>query len=143
MAEHISPEPHGQPPQKAASNPIIVGPGVGTVTTTILPPTPDPTAFDDAIARLKTEAEHQREIVSRGGIPTDDRMVVIRYRNHKGETTDRLILPMVMRFASTQWHPDRQWILEAWDVQKATARSFALKDILAWNPLPVHEGNHW
>jgi len=31
-----------------------------------------------------------------------------------------------------EWHPGRQWILDAWDLDKAVHRSFAMKDIKEW-----------
>lgn len=58
--------------------------------------------------------------------------VSIRYRNHRGEVSDRRIVPGSFRFASSEWHPEPQWLLDAHDLDKGAGRSFALKDVLEW-----------
>jgi hypothetical protein len=40
-------------------------------------------------------------------------VVIIRYTNYRGETADRRIVPICIRYGSTQWHPEPQWLLEA------------------------------
>lgn len=62
----------------------------------------------------------------------DDRAVRILYTNHRGETALRRIVPESIRFGSSEWHPEPQWLLEAMDEEKGAARSFAMKDIRAW-----------
>lgn len=59
-------------------------------------------------------------------------VVVIRYTNYRGKTADRRIVPILIRFDSTEWHPDEQWLLDAFDIDKGATRSFALKDVLQW-----------
>lgn len=59
-------------------------------------------------------------------------MVRILYTNYRGETNLRRIIPERIHFGSTEWHPARQWFLDAIDVEKNATRSFALKDIRAW-----------
>lgn len=51
------------------------------------------------------------------------------YRNWRGEIGTRKVRPMRIEFAATEWHPERQWLLIAWDEDKASERSFAIKDI--------------
>lgn len=58
--------------------------------------------------------------------------VRIRYTNHRGETAVRTIIPARLEFAANVWHQTPQWLLHAWDVEKDAARTFALKDVLAW-----------
>ena len=60
--------------------------------------------------------------------------IVIRYTNYKSETAVRRIIPLEIRFAATEWHPAEQWLLEAFDLDRNAQRSFAIKDILEWNP---------
>lgn len=60
------------------------------------------------------------------------RAVTIVYHNHRGETARRSIIPLGLRFAATGWHPQAQWLLEAYDVDKQAARSFAVADISVW-----------
>ncbi len=59
-------------------------------------------------------------------------IVTIRYRNYRGEVSDRNITPRSIRFGHTEWHPDNQWLLEVFDHDKWDERSFAMKDILSW-----------
>ena len=65
---------------------------------------------------------------------TDDKAkkVNILYKNWKGRTAVRCIVPKDLRFESSQWHPEVQWILHAYDVDEQAERSFACKSILAW-----------
>lgn len=58
--------------------------------------------------------------------------VEIVYTNYKGKTAIRKIIPNSIRFGSTSWHPEEQWLLSAHDVDKNAQRDFALKDIKAW-----------
>ena len=59
--------------------------------------------------------------------------VTIRYRNYKGETAWRRIVPQRIWFGSTRWHPESQWIMEAIDLDKNSLRSFALRDVLEFD----------
>ena len=67
-------------------------------------------------------------------IGTDPRtVVVIRYTNYKGEVALRRIVPRHIHFISTEWHPEPQWVMEAFDLDRGADRSFAIRDILDWN----------
>lgn len=59
---------------------------------------------------------------------------VIDYTNHRGERSLRVISPTFtpIFYGSTTWHPEEQWLLEAWDLEKGQLRTFAVKDIHAW-----------
>lgn len=59
--------------------------------------------------------------------------VKILYTNWKGETRERIILPISIEYKSTSWHKEEQWILIAMDIEKNEIRNFAIKDILKWN----------
>ena len=61
--------------------------------------------------------------------------VKIRYTNHRGETADRVIEPGDLFFGKSEWHPGRQWLLQAWDFGKGQLRTFAMKDVSAWEPV--------
>ena len=54
--------------------------------------------------------------------------VSLTYTNYRGETSVRRITPLGLRFASTEWHPEPQWLLIAYDHDKGENRNFALKD---------------
>jgi len=62
----------------------------------------------------------------------DDQVVSVVYTNYRGETAVRRIVPKSIWFGATDWHPTPGWLLDAYDVEKAAERSFALKDIKAW-----------
>jgi hypothetical protein len=51
--------------------------------------------------------------------------LTIIYTNWRGETAERSIVPIRPWFGSTEWHPEPQWLLTAFDVEKQAARDFA------------------
>jgi predicted DNA-binding transcriptional regulator YafY len=58
--------------------------------------------------------------------------VIIDYTNYRGERSLRRIIPKGIRFASSEFHPGEQWLLDAYDLDKQADRTFALKDIHGW-----------
>ena len=58
--------------------------------------------------------------------------VAIVYTNYKGITAVRHIVPDNIYFGKSEWHPEPQWLLLAYDIDRKADRSFALKDIRAW-----------
>lgn len=66
-------------------------------------------------------------------MPESERNVRILYTNHRGETRIRHILPERLYFGCTDWHPEPQWLLDAFDIDKNALRSFAMKDIQTWS----------
>lgn len=52
-----------------------------------------------------------------------------RYTNYRGETSVRSVDPVHIYFGATRWHPEQQWLLEAYDLAKDENRVFAMKDI--------------
>lgn len=64
---------------------------------------------------------------------TDSQLTVrILYTNYRGETAWRTIVPRCLTFAASEWHPEHQWVLKAFDVEKGAARDFVMKDIKEW-----------
>jgi len=61
-----------------------------------------------------------------------EKMVKILYTNYRGETSIREIIPQKIWFGKTEWHPESQWLLDAYDINKKENRSFAIKDIKSW-----------
>lgn len=61
---------------------------------------------------------------------SDKSIITFRYRNHKGEQAVRMVRPIRLWFGSTAWHPDPQWMMEAFDLEKMETRDFALTGIL-------------
>jgi formamidopyrimidine-DNA glycosylase len=54
---------------------------------------------------------------------------IIRYTNYRLETSLRRVLPQRSYYGSTSWHPQKQWLLDAFDLDKGEIRTFALADI--------------
>ncbi len=52
-----------------------------------------------------------------------------KYKNHRGETSMRKVIPHCLRYGNTPLHQEDQWLLEAFDCVKGEFRTFALKDI--------------
>lgn len=65
-----------------------------------------------------------------------EQVVRILYTNHRGQTAWREVLPLRVEFKATEWHPEPQWILQAFDLEKQAEPSFALKDVKRW-ALPI------
>lgn len=61
----------------------------------------------------------------------------IYYTNYKGERGYRIVLPLEIRHGMTDWHPEPQWFIQAFDLEKRALRLFTLHDISDW--LPVGE----
>lgn len=53
----------------------------------------------------------------------------VMYRNWKGNTNERTIVPLKVFYGSTEFHPEAQWLLEAQCLDKKELRLFALKDM--------------
>lgn len=58
--------------------------------------------------------------------------ICILYTNHRGETSVRRLVPIRIWFGKTEWHPEEQWLLEGFDLDRQAARSYALKEIRAF-----------
>lgn len=56
----------------------------------------------------------------------------ICYTNYKGETAIREIIPIKIWYGSTDWHPEEGWLMDAYDINKKSERSFSIKDIKGW-----------
>jgi len=67
-----------------------------------------------------------------GSQPDLAQMVRIDYVNYRGERSVRRVVPRPLYFGEVEWHPGTQLILDAWDVDKAAIRSFAVVDICRW-----------
>ena len=53
----------------------------------------------------------------------------VRYTNWRGETAVRSIVPLEIYFGKTDYHPEEQWLLRVWDVERDAERIYAFKDI--------------
>lgn len=55
------------------------------------------------------------------------------YINYKGIKSTRNVIPMSLYFGATEFHPENQWLLVTYDIDKQAQREFALKDIVIYN----------
>ncbi|MCW1412184.1 hypothetical protein OLZ32_27935 [Rhizobium sp. 1AS11] len=67
-------------------------------------------------------------------IGPDGPPLTFAYRNWRGEIATREVQPIRLTYGATEWHPEPQWLLIAWDIEKGAERSFAVADI---NPAPA------
>lgn len=65
---------------------------------------------------------------------TDPREISMVYTNYKGETSTRRIVPGNIYWGKTKWHPEDQWLMKAFDLDKWESRDFVLKDCLFSTP---------
>lgn len=61
-----------------------------------------------------------------------EKAVSVIYTNWRGETAERMIVPIELYWGSSEWHPKEQWLLKVWDVERGAYRAYALKDIKKW-----------
>lgn len=57
--------------------------------------------------------------------------VTFIYRNWRGETRERTVIPHDIYFGEMPHHVGRQWFLNALCCEKGAMRSFAIEDILS------------
>lgn len=57
------------------------------------------------------------------------RTLTVRYTNHRGETAVRRIQPYLVRYGTSQWHPEPGWLMYAIDLDRNVERGFAMKDM--------------
>ncbi len=54
------------------------------------------------------------------------------YRNYKGVTSDRKVIPLSIYFGSTEYHKEEQWLMSGFDLDKQADRVFAVCDIIGF-----------
>ena len=62
----------------------------------------------------------------------DGRSARFEYTNYRGEHGTRHVVPMDLTHGKTEHHPEAQWLLVAYDLDKQATRYFAMKDISNW-----------
>lgn len=63
----------------------------------------------------------------------NEKPVWIDYTNHRGERRWRHIEPRKIYWGRTEWHPNDQHLLHAWDLDKMCDRDYAMAGIHAWS----------
>lgn len=64
----------------------------------------------------------------------------IHYLNHRGELRWRTIRPTSTWYGKTEYYPQPQWLLNAFDEGKKAERTFALANIRQWSNHPPEAG---
>lgn len=57
-------------------------------------------------------------------------LLEIKYKNWKGEISNRIIIPHKIWFGGSDYHKEIQWFMKAYDIDKCDNRDFAIKDII-------------
>ena len=58
--------------------------------------------------------------------------IKVEYTNYRGEKGIRTIVPISFFFGTTEYHPEEQWLIKLWDVDRQAERIYALKEITRW-----------
>jgi predicted DNA-binding transcriptional regulator YafY len=60
---------------------------------------------------------------------TRNALISFTYRNYRGETSSRSVEVGSVYWMGTEWHPEPQRILHAFDLDKKEWRDFAMRDM--------------
>jgi|LakMenEpi03Aug12_release.lakeMendotaPanAssembly.Ray.scaffolds.fasta_scaffold55650_2 hypothetical protein len=60
---------------------------------------------------------------------TDGEYLTFTYKNYRGEVSECRVLTEQLYFGSNEYHPEPQWLLEAYNIDREVTRTYALKDI--------------
>lgn len=64
--------------------------------------------------------------------------ITVSYKNWRGVTSTRNIIPNYIYYGSTEYHPEDQYLLKAYDLDRRENRLFAFKDF-DWNTAIYHD----
>lgn len=53
-------------------------------------------------------------------------VVCAMYKNHRNEVAVRTFRPIRQWFGSTAFHPEAQWMVEVWDLDRNQTRDYAM-----------------
>ena len=70
-----------------------------------------------------------QEVQNPPSIQELNKAIKVIYTNWRGETAQRLIIPISIYWGKTEWHPEEQWLMNVWDVERGAYREYALRDI--------------
>lgn len=70
--------------------------------------------------------------VDHGFVP--EQVMHVVYTNWRGETSDRVVIPQRVWFGCTEWHPQKQWLLDVFDLDRRAERSLAMSEIREMKP---------
>lgn len=61
--------------------------------------------------------------------PPSDGAIVFWYRNYKGEEGYRRAKPISIRYGTSEWHKEKQWLWLMDDTVNGKRREFAMRDM--------------
>lgn len=86
---------------------------------------------------METEEQFEARILRDYGISINSYVksssVKVIYKNHEGITAYRNITPHDLIYGKTQHHNVLQWLLTCFDHDRKEVRTYAVRDILAWD----------
>lgn len=65
--------------------------------------------------------------------------VSFTYTNHRGITEERTIIPHRLYHGVSTFHPEPQWLLECYDMDRQAIRTYALSGIKTTSTLSTKE----
>jgi len=78
---------------------------------------------------MSNEKELPKDVLSiLKGRRLEDLAIKVIYKNWRREKGIRYILPIRIFYGSTEWHPEEQWLIEVYDLDKKAKRDYALND---------------
>lgn len=72
-----------------------------------------------------------------GNMNQHNKKIIINYTNRKGESSDRVILPLEIWYGETKKYKDQQWFLKAINIDTGDERNFPLKGINSFSKRQV------
>lgn len=57
------------------------------------------------------------------------RPYLFKYRNHRNEVAIRSVIPMEIFYGKTEFYPEEQWLMTAFDLDRDLPRTFAMNRI--------------
>lgn len=83
-------------------------------------------SFRSSVGGLVRADEARPDGGDSGGVPT----VRFRYTNHRGESEEREVTPIRVRFGTSPHHNDPSWLMDAYDHNRRAVRSFLLSGMV-------------
>jgi hypothetical protein len=84
-------------------------------------------SLKDAGLEGNTVIHDQDPLASDSG--AEEQWLIFWYRNYKGAEGMRRVRPLRIRFGSSEWHPEDQWLMLAYDLENNKEREFAMRDM--------------
>lgn len=104
----------------------------GAIQVGIAPSAPrstEPVIVDEAEAALRPHQDGSAPITLIGPSTCNDVVLHFTYSNWKGEVSRRRAHFTLLQFGANEWHPDPQFLVYGYDLDKQAPRTYALRDM--------------